>query len=186
MKFEPSHIFHVYNQGNNREIIYKCREDYLLFLKKVRHFIKPNAEILAYCLMPNHFHFLILANDISVEKIKLGNIESNKLSNGFRLLLSEYAKEFNMQYERTGSLFRPKTKGIDLFNRQNMDAALDCFNYIHLNPATAGLVACAKEWEFSSLKDFLGHRSGTICNRSLAFELLGIDENYIKEMALDF
>ena len=186
MKFEQSHLYHVYNQGNNREVIFPYRDNYLDFVKRTKHFIKPHADILAYCLMPNHFHFLIQATVVSIEPIQLGKIQSNRLSNGFRLLLSEYARVFNLKMERTGSLFRQKTKAIDLFERKNMDAALDCFNYIHLNPAKAGLVENARDWEYSSLKDFLGHRNGTMCNKELAFDLLGIDEHYVKEMALDF
>ncbi|HRD56511.1 MAG TPA: hypothetical protein PK504_00615 [Ferruginibacter sp.] len=186
MKLVPSHIYHIYNQGNNRETIFKSREDYLHFLEKVRFFIKPISEILCYCLMPNHFHFMIMSNDASVENISLGNIQTNKLSNAFRLLQSEYAQDYNKKNNRTGSLFRQKIKSIDLLERESLDAVLECFNYIHLNPSTANIVAFAKDWEFSSLKDYLKIRNGTLCNQNLAFDLLGIDINYIKEMALDF
>lgn len=61
--------------------------------------------------MPNHFHFLIGATEKSVEKIKLGGIEINRVTDGFRKLLSEYAQEFNVKNHRSGSLFRQKTKG---------------------------------------------------------------------------
>ena len=59
MIFEPNHIYHIYNQGNNRQRIFFNRENYLFFLKKIREHILPFAEILAWCLMPNHFHLII-------------------------------------------------------------------------------------------------------------------------------
>lgn len=107
---EKSSIYHIYNQGNNKETIFQERVDYLRFIGKVRTLVYPNASILTYCLMPNHFHFMVFTNLNSVEKIKVGNIELTNLSNSFRLLLSEYAKEYNLKYNRSGSLFRAKTK----------------------------------------------------------------------------
>ncbi|RYD79170.1 MAG: transposase [Sphingobacteriales bacterium] len=186
MKFIPSRLYHVYNQGNNQETIFKCSGDYLLFLKKVRKLILPQCEILAYNLMPNHFHFMIMASVKSAIAYQLSSVETNELSNAFRLLLSEYAQDFNKTNNRSGSLFRQKTKAKDLSESSQKDAPLFCFNYIHNNASEAGLVKFSKEWEFCSLKDFLGLRNGTLCNQALAFDLLGIDENYIKEMALHF
>ncbi len=78
-----NHLYHIYNQGNNKEIIFKDRDDYIKFLKKVKTMISPYCDIISYCLMPNHFHFLLDVNEKSCEKIVLGNIELTKLSNGF-------------------------------------------------------------------------------------------------------
>ena len=112
MKFIANNLYHIYNQGNNQETIFKTRENYLRFLQKFRFLVSPNCEVLAYCLMPNHFHFLIQATEKSLDSIQLGTVASNKLSNGFSLLLSEYANEYNKMYYRSGSLFRQKTKVI--------------------------------------------------------------------------
>ena len=59
MYFETSGMYHVYNQGNNRQIIFFNKENYFFFRRKIRIFILPFADILAYCLMPNHFHLMI-------------------------------------------------------------------------------------------------------------------------------
>ncbi len=186
MKFLPNHIYHVYNQGNNQETIFKTSKDYLLFLKKVEALISPECEIMAYCLMPNHFHFLVMATERSAEPYRLGNIDSNQLSNGFRLLLSEYAQDFNKANNRSGSLFRQKTKAKDLAESDQNDASLSCFNYIHNNPSSANLVKMSKDWEFSSLKDYLELRDSTMCNQRLAYELSGIDNLYMREVSMHF
>lgn len=175
MKFIANNLYHIYNQGNNQETIFKTRENYLRFLQKFRFLVSPNCEVLAYCLMPNHFHFLIQATEKSLDSIQLGTVASNKLSNGFRLLLSEYANEYNKMYYRSGSLFRQKTKVKDLNENGKENYSLICLDYIHQNPLVAGL---SEDWEFSSYLDYTSKRNGTLCNKELAYNLLGITKEY--------
>lgn len=186
MKFLSNNLYHIYNQGNNQETIFLSRDNYLRFLQKFRVLVSPYCNVLAYCLMPNHFHFMVEATEKSADIVQLGNVTSNKLSNGFRLLLSEYAFEFNQINNRSGSLFRQKTKAKDLSEFTDINYPLTCFNYTHLNPFEAGLVTLVQDWEFSSLRDYLELRKGTFCNQALAFNLLGISKEYIIESTLDF
>jgi len=67
MQFATDHIYHIYNRGNNAQPIFFSRENYLFFLKKVRKHILPHADILAWCLMPNHFHFMVYVKKVKVE-----------------------------------------------------------------------------------------------------------------------
>jgi len=60
--------------------------------------------------MPNHFHFLIHANQITVETKKVRHSYKNVLSEGIRNLLQSYAKGINKQNHSTGSLFQQNTK----------------------------------------------------------------------------
>jgi putative transposase len=183
MKLVASHIYHVYNQGNNGEQIFLRSVDYLDFLKKVQHLVCPNCTLLAYCLMPNHFHFLLVTTERSVESLMLGSVRSTRLSNAFRLLLSGYAQDFNSWNNRKGSLFRQKTKAKDLTEVDDPEYFTSCFDYIHQNPVDAGLVKHAADWTYSSLQDFLLIRAGTLCDQEQAFSLLGIDREYVKETA---
>jgi len=121
------------------------------------------------------FSFCDQAINKSVEPVQLGTVKSNKLSNGFRLLLSEYANEFNKINNRTGSLFRQKTKSKDLTDESDEGYPLICFDYVHQNASTAGLT---NDWEFSSYLDYIEKRNGTLCNKKLAFDLLGIGREY--------
>ncbi|MDP3431826.1 MAG: hypothetical protein Q8T04_02520 [Bacteroidota bacterium] len=68
MQFESGHIYHIYNQGNNRQKIFHDRENYLFFLRKIRTHILPFADILAWCLMPNHFHLMVYVNHTEVDE----------------------------------------------------------------------------------------------------------------------
>ena len=63
MKYEPQTIYHIYNQGNNRQPIFFQEKNYIFFLNKMRTHLLPHVEILCYCLMPNHFHWLVYTKE---------------------------------------------------------------------------------------------------------------------------
>lgn len=205
MRYKAHQIYHIFNQGNNREITFRDRSDYLNFLKRVRRFLYPNANILAYCLMPNHFHLQILPKPEGLVDSKVGrpiihlrkpnftpipNTDDSPyqqvLSHQIGLLLSSYTKSINKKYNRSGSLWRSRTKSKDGwieafitedYKSSNMgfhfksEYVFSCFKYIHENPLKAGLVQEALDWEFSSAKDYAGLRNGTLCNIALGNEL---------------
>jgi putative transposase len=185
MKLENHTLYHVFNQGNNREILFKKREDYLDFLKKVKFFVKPNCDFLSYCLMPNHFHFLILTNDKSVSPITVGNIELQELTNAFRTILSTYAREFNKRNSRTGSLFRQKTK-FELIDNGDSRYPKRVFDYVLSNPLKAGLVTHLDNWEYSAYLDFIGKRSGNLCDIKMAEDIFQFEISDLKDLNLGF
>ena len=74
MQFESNHIYHIYNRGNNSQRIFFNRDNYLFFLKKVKRYIYPYADILAWCLMPNHFHLMVYVNRVSISMQLTGNV----------------------------------------------------------------------------------------------------------------
>ncbi len=130
MYFEKNHIYHIYNQGNNRQKIFFSKNNYLFFLKKIKMYIAPYSDILAWCLMPNHFHLMVLVNEVSFPESSLGvslrHVETDKRYNkteksfnaSIGIMLMGYTKALNKQQKRTGKLFREKTKA-------------ECLNYIN-------------------------------------------------------
>ncbi len=102
MHFENDKIYHVYNQGNNKQQIFFSPENYLYFLRCYRKFVFPFAHTLAYCLMPNHFHFLIHTDNESTTSIRVDSLFLSQLSNGVRKLLSCYATAINIQQHTSG------------------------------------------------------------------------------------
>jgi putative transposase len=175
MKLLENQLYHYYNQGNNRENIFFSRENQMFFLKNFRKFVLPHCQVLAYCLMPNHFHFLINSTKESVLEKKVGGLMVPALNNGFRQLLSSYAQAINKQEGLSGSLFRQRTKA-KLLEGKDEQYPFICFNYIHQNPLKAGLVEKMEDWEFSSFQDYIGLRNGTLCDQSIAFELLDLSK----------
>ena len=67
MNFETGDIYHIYNQGNNRNPIFFSRENYLFFLNKINRHINPHADVIAWCLMPNHFHLMVYVHTLEIE-----------------------------------------------------------------------------------------------------------------------
>lgn len=186
MKFLLNNSYHIYNRGNNKNNIFFNRGNYFYFTYKIRKYLLPHCSILAYCLMPNHFHFLIFVDrniggtDYINEPSHLD--QSNRatdlpISKGLRILLSSYSQAVNIQQKRTGNLFQQNTKikcisdiPCDNFSYNYYDFI--CFNYIHQNPLKAKLVKKIEDWEFSSFRDYIGLRKGTLCNLKLAYKII--------------
>lgn len=170
MNFQPGSIYHVYNQGNNQQLIFFTRKNYLFFIQKMRSSLIPYCDLLAYCLMPNHFHWLIKTNEDLADEENLHHPLVRKIAN----LLSSYAQAVNNQQSRSGSLFRSKTKSKKI---EDLYYALTCFLYIHQNPLRAQLSKHLDDWIFSSYRDYAGIRNGNLCNLELANELLELPES---------
>ncbi len=179
MQLQLNEIYHIYNRGNNKSLIFYKQENYSYFLQKIQKYISPVCEILCYCLMPNHFHLLIYTTDttLAASNDKTG-VSMNNFAYGLKLLLSSYAKAINKQENRQGSLFTQNTNGVQVSNDSIWDDyAIWCFYYIHQNPVRAGLVNGMIEWEFSSFRELKENRKTSICNKELATRLLYLQEN---------
>lgn len=176
MNFLSHNLYHIYNQGNNRQALFWSKEDYITFLRQMGLVVLPHCDLVAYCLMPNHFHLVVYTDERVEVMRKQGGLMLDDLTNGIRKLLSGYARIYNKKYNRSGSLFRQKTKSKllsnDLIiagtNLTMVDYCTNCFHYVHLNPLRANLVERLEDWEFSSFRDYAGLRSGSLCNRELA------------------
>ena len=181
MKFLPENIYHVYNQGNNKQNIFIEDNHFLYFLQLYEAYIVPHCETLAWSLMNTHFHFMIYADTRCNDIKKQGGLMLDPVTNGFRKLLSTYAHEFNIKNNRSGSLFRPKTKSIclnDEVEKNNFASKQDyyrnTFDYIHNQAVEAGIVERPEWWKWSSLRFYLGLRSQSFCNKQLALEICGL------------
>jgi len=197
MIFEKGHTYHIYNQGNNRQRIFFNRENYLFFLKKIKEHVFPHGEMLAWCLMPNHFHLMVEVREVVLAKTSEGFTQNEALTTNPRtfndsigLMLRSYTRAINKQEGKSGSLFRKETKaecitkteGITpsfyhsdfgtVINTHNIeeDYPQVCFDYIHQNPVRANLVKLAEEWEFSSYRDYCGLRNGKLVNPACALK----------------
>lgn len=172
MEFFKNELYHIYNRGNNQQKIFFKPGNYIFFLGKVRRYIVPYCDILAYCLMPNHFHFLLKSDQRTIATKSVADKDKNVLSEGIRHLLSSYTQAINKQNGSTGSLFQQNTKAKPIVKgSKNYDQI--CLHYIHQNPLKAKLVEKMEEWEYSSFQDYCGRRNGTLCNKEVAVKTLG-------------
>ncbi|MEZ7867200.1 MAG: hypothetical protein QMB37_07105 [Paludibacteraceae bacterium] len=145
----------------------------------------PYADMIAYCLMPNHFHLMLRANESGVKTYDSSTkINVQKLSQGLGSLISSYTQALNIQRNRRGGLFAHRTKA-KLLNGVENDYLLNCFLYIHQNPIEAAIVEKLEDWEFSSYLDYIGRRKGTLVDVNQGLELLNISAADIKYI-IDF
>ena len=198
MYFQIGHLYHIYNQGNNKQKIFFTHDNHLFFLRKIHNHILPFCDVLAWCLMPNHFHLMVRVNclEYSPSNYKqnlISHSESNKkqtLNNSIATMLRSYTRAINKQEQRSGSLFREGTKAECItfseeitpsYLKSNAGIIINvetpeqqypqiCFDYIHQNPLKAGLVKSIFDWEFSSAKDVIGKRNGQLINRTVIKE----------------
>lgn len=164
-------FYHVYNRGVEKRIIFEDEMDYKVFLGYLKEYLSPEVDknkfvhiitvkdtvfngvprqpnnyhkkvdLLAYCLMPNHFHLLIK------------QLEKGGMKNFIHSLLLRYSRYFNQKYKRVGPLFQGRYKAVLIDNDSYL---LHLSRYIHLNPSeyVSNLTQA-----YSSYSDYLGLRS---------------------------
>ncbi len=190
----PGGVYHVYNRANGSEQVFLNKGNYAFFLEKYQKYITPFTETFCYCLMPNHFHFLIRIKDVKeVDEVidlsnsrsiqgfkKLEGIEkqaqrSAYLSRQFSHLFNSYVQAFNKQHGRKGSLLMHpyKRKRVNDINYLR-----NLIVYIHRNPVEAHLVNNLHDWKFSSYRAFTSNEPFTV-RKEAVIEAFGGESNFI-------
>jgi putative transposase len=146
VEFRAGECDHLYKRGNNYSDIFVERENDVYFLHQLRKYLIEVAGIVAYCLMPDHYHLLI-------------HLNGDDLSRPMQGLALSYTKAINKRYGRVGALFQGRFKAIHVDRDEYL---LHLSRYIHLNPVMAGRVQRADAWELSSYREYIGVRSGTL------------------------
>ena len=151
---EPGYYYHIYNRGNNREKLFYEEWNYSYFMELYEKYIHPIAETYAYCLMGNHFHFLIQTKDLEVLEPNL--IDKRPLWRNFADFFNAYAKMINLNYGRTGSLFQER------YRRKKVDSEnylQQLIHYIHMNPVKHGLTDRCEDYPYSSYLTILSGKA---------------------------
>uniref|UniRef100_A0A831Z163 Transposase n=1 Tax=candidate division WWE3 bacterium TaxID=2053526 RepID=A0A831Z163_UNCKA len=120
-RFFPAETFyHVYNRGNWKERVFFEPRDYQRFKERAKKYkTEYSIEILAYCLMPNHFHFLLKQK--TEQTLPLFMLK----------LCTSYAKYINIKYQKVGRLFQDRFRAKPIEDERYL---LWLSKYIHLNP----------------------------------------------------
>ncbi len=170
--------YHIFNRGINRQILFFEERNFHYFLHLIDKYLAEYISVLAYCLLPNHFHLIIKINDTiripSKEKDGiplLRIIDENKIgkfvSNQFRKIFITYSMEINRQENRTGSLFDKNFKRLEITENEYL---LYSIFYVHNNPVKHGIANYPNQYKFSSYAAILSNRSTKIA-RDLIFEI---------------
>lgn len=159
--FVAGEFYHFFNRANSQtdKLFYQER-NYRYFLKLWEKHMDKHFEVWSYCLMANHFHFLVrVPADDSTESI----MES------WRRLAISYTQAINKQENRRGSLFQEHPKHILLSSDAHL---LSLIRYIHNNPIHHGITERPENWRFSSYTAFLSGAPSRV-KRAEVLGLLG-------------
>lgn len=125
------------------------------------------VDIIAYCLMPTHVHFI------------LRQVHDQGISNFMSRVLNGYSRFFNTRHQRNGPLWSGRFKNVPVGSDEQL---LHLTRYLHLNPTSAGLIEMPEVWEHSSYNEFLGKNVKRICNFK---DLIQVDPKQYKKFVDD-
>ena len=150
--FHQDGYYHIYNRGASHGRIFLEDENYLFLLRQVKQYAQAlGIATIAYCLLPNHYHFLLRQD---------GNHAAGLLP---QRVFNSYSKAFNRRYERTGTLFEGPYRTIPVTSEGYL---LHLCRYIHANPVRHGLVQRLEEWPYSNYPEWMGLRDGVLWDQA--------------------
>jgi putative transposase len=175
--YNPNSYYHIYNRGVEKRKIFIDDQDYAKFESLLKRYLsnKPTKDsrgrsyiflgdkvsLIAFCLMPNHFHMIIYQTELdSITKL-------------LRSVCSSYVTYFNNKYNRVGTLFQGNFKAIQIKDESYL---LFLTRYIHRNPADY------LEYEWSSLNYWLGKKNADWLDYELICDMSPIEYlDFIKD-----
>lgn len=192
--FEAESVYHIYNRGVDKRVIFIDQQDYKVFLSLLKFALSPKSKekikeaqeekelvsiaercnirrlelfsevkLLAFCLMPNHFHLLVHQQNI------------DGITKLMRSVATGYSMYFNKKYKRRGTLFEGRYKARRIEKEGDW---LNISRYIHLNAADIGGDGSYKYYPYSSMKYFLGRADSNWLNRRYVLQSFSSTEEY--------
>ncbi len=200
--FLSDQYYHFYNRGNNRQAVFFERENYLYFLRGIKKYVRGHVEVIAYCLMPTHYHILVRikqflahqtsniqtsevfkTSEVSGKEVSSQGVpESKAVSLAMQKFGISYTKAINKRFSRVGALFQGQFQGKPIKQYNHL---LNLCVYIHANPVKDGLVALPEDWEFSNYLEWMNLREGTLVNREFIEDNFGTSEEY-KTLVMEY
>lgn len=178
--------YHVFNRGVAKMQIFNNFYDHNRFFKCVLYYqidsekprfsvftpetnkldsSKKIVDIISYCLMPNHFHFLL-------KQVRDGGISEfiSKISNS-------YTKYFNIKNGRVGPILQGDFKSVHIESNEQL---LHVSRYVHLNPLIGYVVKKLEMYKWSSYSEYIGDISDKICEKKIILDQFDSADHYRK------
>ena len=186
--FANGQFYHVFNRGVEKRTTFIDRRDYNRFVDSLNYYRARDqhirfsfrgrieafnkdissgpllAEVVSYCLMPNHFHLL------------LKQVNDNGITTFLSKLSNSYTKYFNTRYKRVGPLFQGSFKAVRIESDEQL---VHVCRYIHLNPLIDYLVKNIRDYAYSSYLEYLGAKEG-FCHKNYIMDGFSSPQAYEK------
>ncbi|MBK7233282.1 MAG: hypothetical protein IPH93_13720 [Saprospiraceae bacterium] len=173
-QYESNNYYHIYNHACGDKNLFIDHLDYLDFMAKFQKYFSYVFDIYAYCLMPNHFHFLVKVkvednikgkiikepDSVAKENYLSGSSELNAfIEDQYRRFFSAYSIKYNKKHKTSGRLFLNRHKRIILNPEYRLKYML-C--YIHHNPIHHKFRRKYGEWTYCSYQEYLASNENYI------------------------
>ena len=169
VQFARGSYYHIYNRGAGRHSIFYEDKNYLYLLDLLKRAVKRlNITVIAYCLMPNHYHWLVRQD---------GETPAGMLA---KRVFGSYTQAFNHAYHRSGTLFEGPYQAILV---ESDDYLHHLCRYIHANPVRHGVALAPELWTYSNYLEWIGERAGTLVDHEFIaahFPLPGQYQAYVR------
>jgi putative transposase len=179
------HIYHIFNRGVNKGDIFFGDEDYKRFIRVAIYYLtnnrpfshsnltgKPVSDpvselsrvlVLGYCLMSNHFHFLIK------------QLVDRGITKYIQHIGNSYSHYIHTKYQRVGPLFEGRFKNVLVGSDEQL---VHLSRYIHLNPLVSGLVDDPKDYRWSSYSSYIDGLMDGLCKQELVLGYFKSKQDY--------
>lgn len=184
-EFKEDGYYHVFNRGVEKRLIFQDKQDYKMLLYYLFIYLVPlekvllkypllpirlynknlskEVELVCFCLMPNHFHFL------------LHQTTQDATSKLMKQIMNGYTHYFNQKYKRVGPLVQGVFKAVDI---PSDEIFVHISRYIHLNPVTAGLTDNLEDYKWSSYPEYLGQKESSLSRKERVLDLFSSAQDY--------
>ncbi len=157
-------IYHIYNRGCNKDNIFFNKENHLYLLRLMEKFKDSyKIEIIAYCLMPNHYHLLMQQKS------------AKPISSYIQKIFNGYVQAINKQQNRSGTLFEGRSKSILVDKEEYL---IHLIRYIHINPVVANIIKKPEQWKYSNYLEWIGKREGSLFSKKVFNSLFDSNKQY--------
>ncbi len=188
---ELGKVYHLYDHAVHKNNIFVDADNYRYFLSRYIHYLSGVVDTMAYCLMPNHFHFVIRVKTrdqiltLPMEILVMWKISANstdydiqrRVGRQFANLFNAYAQALNKQQSRKGALFNA------VFSRKLIDNKIYFQNvicYVHHNAVHHGFCEYFGEWFYSSYKTLVLNDLPVFLKRDLVLNSFGGIDAFIE------
>ncbi|RLD07915.1 MAG: transposase [Chloroflexota bacterium] len=193
--FVVDHYYHLYNRGNNRQSIFFEPENFYYFLDGIKKYLLPVMDVLAYSLMPTHYHLLGRPKQLKTSEVAQISEASQTsevsqtsetsqtsevsigVSRAMMRLSVSYTKAINKRFDRVGALFQGAFQAKHIDNEYHLKNL--CI-YIHANPVKDGLIADPEDWPYSNYPEWLDERESVLVDREFVRQYFGDAAAYQK------
>ena len=163
--FAPGLLYHVIARGNQRQATFLSDDDYRAYLGRLALYRERyGVSLHAYCLMPNHVHFLLRTGPPPLAKFMQG-------------LQQSYTQWFNRRHEKVGHVFQGRYRAIVCDSDEYL---VTLVRYIHLNPIRAGLVPRPELYPYSGHQALLAGETTPLLDPAPVVHLLGSPAAYAR------